>query len=266
MKLIRYILYFVISISLLASCKTSKQTPKTVVPSASQIQLKNHQIKSANFNNITINISINGSSLASRASMRIITDSVIQISIVPALGIEMARINFTPDSILLLDKINQKYLATSYDSLLNKINLPLGFSDLQAFFLNKLFVAGQNSVSFEQTLAQFNSSSFPDGLMLRSKTSFRGVNSDFVVNKQANINMATIMFPAAVVRCKYSEFETKDNIDFPQKLSISFMQGPIINQAEISISQVDFNKAVRINPVDLSNYTQVKKIEQIIPN
>lgn len=252
-------------LGLLASCKTSSKINKTPVPN-SEIRLTNKEIKSANFNNITINFSINGNTLSSRASMRIITDSVIQLSIIPALGIEMARINFTPDSILILDKINQKYLSTSYDSLLSKINMPLGFTDLQAFFLNKLFLAGQKPLSFEQTLAQFSSSTFPEGLMLRSKMSARGVNSDFVVNKEANISMATIMFASVVVRCNYSEFQKKDNIDFPHRLKISMMQGPINNQAEIEINQLELNKTVRINPIDLSNYTQVKTIEQIIPN
>lgn len=266
MKLLRYALVLIAFTSFTISCKSAKNVAKTDTTKASQIKISQQLIKSANFSNISVNLSINGNTLGSRASMRIITDSVIQLSLVPALGIEIARINFTPDSILVADKINQKYLVTSYDSLLTKINLPLGFTDLQAFFLNKLFVAGEKTMSFEETLNRFTSSPFPDGTMLKGKMSNRGVNTDFVVNKETNISMATILFPAAVVRCNYTGFEKQDGVNFPRNLKIVFMQGPKSNQAEIEINQVEFNKAVRINQIDLSNYTRASTIDQIIPN
>lgn len=267
MRFIGYIIALSLIAEMLVGCKATNnvanlQSSQTV----GNVKLVDKEIKTANFSSISVEFSLNGNTIASRAAMKIQTDSIIQLSIIPALGIEVARINFMPDSILVVDKINQKYLCTTYDSLLLRINLPLGYTDLQSFFLNKLFIAAEKPMPFAETLTKFSNNPFPDGIMLKSKPSPKGINSDFVVNKNSDISMATIMFPSSVVRCNYTAFEETNDIRFPRNLKIVFMQGPKINQAEISINNVEFNKPVRINKIDLSNYLRVSSIDQIIPN
>lgn len=64
------------------------------------------------------------------ASIDIRRDSLIGISL-RFLGVEGARIRITPDSIEILDRLNQEYLPRDYTFLRDSLNLDLNFSNLQ---------------------------------------------------------------------------------------------------------------------------------------
>lgn len=88
-------------------------------------------------------------SIASNASIRIIKDRRIQLSFQPFLGIEAFRFDLTPDSIVVVDRLNKYYVAESFSEI-NKnkgLSLDFNFSNLQALLTNRLFLAGQNNVS-----------------------------------------------------------------------------------------------------------------------
>lgn len=249
------------------SCKTMKVglgTKESGKLFSNSSKLARTDIRTANFNNINISLNLNGMSFNSKASMRIVTDSIIQLSIQPILGIEVARINFTKDEVLAIDKINQRYIRVPYDSLFASYDLQVAFSDLQALFLNKLFMVSASNP--DSLMQRFKTSSFPEGVLLKEKSSYKGVSTEFIVDKKENLSMASVIFPNAILQCNYSAFEKQDNVLFPSLMKIQFIQGPKIGGGEISVKNVEFNKKIRISQVDLSNYTELLKIEQIIPN
>ena len=67
------------------------------------------------------------------ATVRMARDSVIWISISPALGVEVARLKLTPDSAFLLSKVpnNRFHYAGNYDAVSEWLDTPIGFYDLQ---------------------------------------------------------------------------------------------------------------------------------------
>lgn len=69
-----------------------------------------------------------------KASVRIARDSVIWMSISPALGVEVARVLLAPDSVLFISKIpgNRFYYAGNYDALSDWADTPLRYSDVQS--------------------------------------------------------------------------------------------------------------------------------------
>lgn len=71
-----------------------------------------------------------------KASVRIARDSVIWMSISPALGVEVARVLLAPDSVLFISKIpgNRFYYAGNYDALSDWADMPLRYSDVQSIF------------------------------------------------------------------------------------------------------------------------------------
>jgi hypothetical protein len=76
--------------------------------------------------------------LAATAHIRIKKDSLIWLSIVPALGIEASRCLITIDSIFMLDRINNQFQSYSYSSLEQKINIHLNYHILQSMLLGSL--------------------------------------------------------------------------------------------------------------------------------
>ncbi len=67
------------------------------------------------------------------ATVRMARDSVIWVSISPALGVEVARLKLTPDSAFLISKVpnNRFHYAGDYNAVSEWLDTPIGFRDLQ---------------------------------------------------------------------------------------------------------------------------------------
>ncbi len=76
-----------------------------------------------------------------RAQMRLKNDSIIWMSIVPAMGIEAARVVLTTDSVKLLNRMKKNYVLGAYHLLDSLMHTSINFDMLQALLLG-------NSVSY----------------------------------------------------------------------------------------------------------------------
>ena len=67
------------------------------------------------------------------ATVRMARDSVIWVSISPALGVEVARLKLTPDSVFLISKVpnNRFHYVGDYHAISDWLDTPLGFPDFQ---------------------------------------------------------------------------------------------------------------------------------------
>lgn len=84
--------------------------------------------------------------LKSKATVRIVKDKVLQISVQPFLGIEMFRIQLTNDSVWILDKMGKRYVAESIEAYKSKLPVDLSLSTVQALFLGRPFLPGKNNL------------------------------------------------------------------------------------------------------------------------
>ena len=78
-----------------------------------------------------VSIESQGERKSFKNSIRIKKDSAIWMSISPALGIEVARVIITQDSIKLLDKWNDQYYLGGFDFLNEKFDTEINFTQLQ---------------------------------------------------------------------------------------------------------------------------------------
>lgn len=77
------------------------------------------------------------------ATLRLKRDEVIQLSVAPLLGIEVARLEITPDGILLLDRLNKRYVRLGFAEISRLAKTDLDYNILQCLFLNELFLPGK---------------------------------------------------------------------------------------------------------------------------
>ena len=93
-------------------------------------------------------LSVDGKSLSTNGTLRMKKDDVIQISLVdPFLGaIELGKMEFTRDTVLLLVRVNKEYVEVPYSQVdfLKRANID--FNTLQSLFWNRLFQPGQRDV------------------------------------------------------------------------------------------------------------------------
>lgn len=83
-----------------------------------------------------------GKKLNFKANIRIRRDSVIWMSITPALGIELARILITVDTVKVINRLQKEYFIGDYNYINKKFNIDLEYQDIQAVLLG-------NALSFE---------------------------------------------------------------------------------------------------------------------
>jgi hypothetical protein len=77
-------------------------------------------------------------------NLRLYTDSAIWISISPMLGIEVARILITRDSVKFMDRLNKKYSVSDFEFLNELLHVNIDFDILQGVLTGNLFAYKKN--------------------------------------------------------------------------------------------------------------------------
>lgn len=136
-------LYFLL---ILSSCKTPEKVKKVKWQNYTGKQLmtkmKEHEFKFNSFSSkasITFN---NGEEKSFKAHLRIKQDSLIWISITPVLGIEMARVLITKDTVKVMDRVHSEYFSGNFEYVNTFLNTELDYQMLEALLLG-------NSMDFE---------------------------------------------------------------------------------------------------------------------
>ncbi len=138
------IVYILLIIStLLLSCKTKKKLTK--LESAEKLQIYNGIVsKYIDYQSLLIKSSVKFESskkkLNLKATVKILKDSLIIISLSPGLGIEVARIKFTNDSIFILDRLSSQLTRGDYQYISKNYKIDIGYADIQSILTNELFI------------------------------------------------------------------------------------------------------------------------------
>jgi hypothetical protein len=82
--------------------------------------------------------------LSFNINMRVKSDSIIWISITPLLGIEVARVMVTPDSVKFIDRINKKYSVTDLEFFNRLFDINVDFDIIQGIITGNLFAYKKN--------------------------------------------------------------------------------------------------------------------------
>ncbi len=80
-----------------------------------------------------------------KGQFRIKKDSIIWLSITPALGIEILRLYITPDSVKLINRMDKTYLATDFKYINTFLNNAVDFDMLQSLLLGNDFSLYENT-------------------------------------------------------------------------------------------------------------------------
>jgi hypothetical protein len=128
-------------VAFLPSCKTVKPVVfHNLKPMSFDSLFHEMQAHRANFSSLNAKIAISykrkGSDGATfRAQVRIQKDSLIWASIIPAMGIEAARAELTPDSLKLLNRMKKNYILGDYHVLDSLLHTAVNYSVLQSLLV-----------------------------------------------------------------------------------------------------------------------------------
>lgn len=151
----------VASVLLLASCRSSKKTteglesnvtkPTEIITTTPSDKSTKSVASGTNFTSkVKVTITQNGKSISTTGMLRMRYNDVIQISLVdPFLGItEVGRMEMSPDDVLIIDRINKRYVRTRYDEFDALKNNGIDFQIVQGYFWEE----AQNSSSLSYSM------------------------------------------------------------------------------------------------------------------
>lgn len=186
-KMFKRLFYFLCLLLLLASCKTSRQVTaeSTANAASSQKYLESVLLNAPSFNTfsskVRLNVDLDGKNMVVSGSLKMKKNDAIQISIAPILGIEVARIEITPEYILAIDRMNKRYVQAPVSLLKSMGNTDLDFYALQALFYNELFLPGMQTVTTKElTLFDLTKELAGETIIRPRKNS--GINLSFRTN------------------------------------------------------------------------------------
>lgn len=127
----------ILIVSMLFGCKSSQMSTRpSGLPHITTAQLLDSVRTHSSYEFLEAKLSVNHSTEEKTQTFgvraRFKKDSVIWLSITPALGIEVVRVVITPDSIKMINRIEQKYFSESFDKTNELLKLEVSFELLQS--------------------------------------------------------------------------------------------------------------------------------------
>ncbi len=80
---------------------------------------------------VQIGVSTDDEKLSSGATMQVVRDSMLIISVMPMLNIEMLRVEATPDGVVVIDKLHGRYAKADYATINRKLVPTISWQVLQ---------------------------------------------------------------------------------------------------------------------------------------
>ena len=177
---------------------------------------------------LSFTASMDGKSVNVPGSLHMRRDKVIRLQLfIPYIGTEVGRLEFTPDYVMVVDRLHKRYVKGDYNQLDFLRSNGLNFYSLQALFWNQLLLPGTSRVT-EGDLAKFdvNLSASGDNVPVSVKNG----NLSFTWQADRNsgrIGEAVVKYSSesqgsSTLTWKYSDFKALGVKTFPATQVFSF--------------------------------------------
>lgn len=255
------ILACLILVVALTGCRTNRSAEKQELRLKKQyseqvVQLAKPQAELTNLTartSITLDYGVGSVNVKGRLKMR--RDEAIQMT-VTALGLmEVACVEFTPQHIYLIDRINKRYTKIDYASgMLN--NIGVNFETIQSLFWNRIFIPGkadawQQAEDYEIKVSGNQLCVTP--ARQRMLKSFFYTDEDC---RQLQQTLLELSHYGAIWR--YDDFEQFDGQNLPTTFDISITSSSYAAGAHIALSSISTTDNSWKSGVDLSRYEAVE--------
>lgn len=187
-------------------------------------------------------------SVSSKANIRMVKDSAIQISVQPLFGVEVLRFYIDPDSVVIVDRMNKRYVQESLYSLKEYYPVGFDFYTMQSILTNAPFVSGKNSVE-DSDYRKFNYTQTSDlNYYLSSKDPESEIEYSFTVNGNDRITFTHLMQyeKQQSLQWTYDNFAVLGSSSFPHKMKATVSSKSRKVDAEFLFSDNVTNVPVQI--------------------
>ncbi|MDR1203093.1 MAG: DUF4292 domain-containing protein [Tannerellaceae bacterium] len=255
---------------LLAGCKTSTKVGTVAVVDAKahheffdsmQKQAFQYETFSARTN---VDLNISGKSFSSRVDIKMISDSALQLSVQPLLGIELFRAEFTLEGLTIIDRMNKRYVSESYAALKGKLPVAFNYYNLQALFSNHIFIPGEQNI-LQQQYNRFKLKQEGSTAEIRIKDAMQLLYIFMADGEEKLLSTyVTDKSEQYALQWLYADFRMTDGQPFPMLMDVQlFDNGSSAGQMKIYFSKIQTNAPVKIDTSIPDKYKRVT-VAQIV--
>lgn len=276
------ILWIIICFSVV-SCRTTKQiVVKKDIPAITENKLfKNIENNELDFNTlfakrIDISLKSDKGNNNFKASLKIKRDSFIQISVTAPLGIEVARILLTNDSVKFVDLYHKKYFLSDYTYFYNKYDAYITYDFLQSVLTNTFFnpdIYGTTNKKYklDRTDGGYELSTVEERALSRKIKKLykkKRKNKDFILILQKILIDPQMFRPLSVsvedveeetgVSVSYRNFKDFSGKVFPETIVFGLFSEHTETNLELKFQKIEFDVPVESNLRILSKYKRIE--------
>ena len=175
--------------------------------------------------NLDFSLNTGANDVSVGGSLHMRKDDVIRIQLT-ALGLmEVGRLEFTKDYVMIVDRIHKEYIKADYNQVDFLKRNGLNFYSLQALFWNMLFVPGEKNIS-DHLLSKFDAD-LSAGSTVPVRLRQGNLNFEWLTDgKTGRINQTDITYAdrengTTKVVCKYSNFVALGTKLYPNTLTLN---------------------------------------------
>lgn len=193
-------------------------------------------------------IEIDGEDTPVSANLRIKKDSVIWLSVSALLGIEVARIQITPDSLKLMNRINKTYWVGDFEDLENSYGIPLNYKQLEQVLVGQISLENHKmrSIVSENQYLLFNRNN------KETPQSKVWIDNRFLIQ--------TLLLENALqqsLTIRYLDYEKYAQRWVPLKLNLFFVNNEQQTKANFTYSKYSINTPKIVNFKIPDSYAQM---------
>lgn len=267
MKTNKILIILILIASILAGCKTQqrKQSPDQhrIAPRISVCDLaqKSYEAQpyftTMNISKMSMSINYGQMTFTVKSSIRIATDSLLSISIQPALGIEMFRAEFTPSGFKVYDKMNRRYSENSYEYIKLSWGLDVDYKAIEALFSHRIFIP--QSTDPNEICKDFRIEYLADTTAIVSNTPIGKYTQQFDIDmNNYRLTMSGLRYEDQLVMAiTYGALKSFDKTLFPETVYLQTTMTETNVSATLNIEKVKFNEPLYTSPINTSRYKKV---------
>ena len=263
----RNIVYIVMAVIFLISCRSQKKIQKVIAPKADSVVVIANEPKidtlalvreaigkmsayNIDFKTFSAKIKVDyqnskGKQPDFTANIRMKKDEIIWMSLTGTLGIEGFRVMITPDSIHIMDKLASTYTVHPLEYLQEISQIPLDFSTLQNMIIGNPVFFNPDSISSYRRDAN-------DMVSLLSITT---IFKHLLTIRNNNLISYSKLDDADPTRNRtcdlsYEEYENKNGVNFSTYRNIVISEKSRL-EIQLKFKQFDFNPAEQTYPFNV---------------
>lgn len=229
------------ALTLLASCASQRQatsdtplsktttTPSTASALSLVQRVYDNRVYTENIvSGMTFQLQTGNKNIQVSGKLSMRRDKIVRLQLsLPIIGTEVGRVDFTPDHVLLVDRIHKEYVEAAYSQVSFLSENGIDFYMLQALFWNQLFLPGKRTLS-ESSLKSFGTGTATSSTNVPVTFSQGNLSYQWdVAQTTAQIVSALITYQStqhgkSTLSWTYGDFRRLGSKQFPGRQSFTF--------------------------------------------